>query len=469
MRKLPVIVLFFFIIPGLFTSVTTQKELNHILNFDSLWKIEHDTIGLINLIEADSFDLTILQPSSGVQFYKDGIVFLSMTKNEEKMLPDQISFGGLEAYFAIPEDSVLGKHLIFSPWSSFSYPCEAITFSPSFNTMYFTKLNKKKSREKIYKAIFTSNDKNQAGWLSEIIPLDFCTDNATYSHPTLSADEKMLIFASDRQGTLGGMDLFITRSDDNKWSSPENLGMLINTPGNEFFPFLDSDNNLFFSSDGLPGYGGYDIFTCKFNGENWDKPINLSHRINTANDDIAFTINKTDGKSAFYTRRQNTGKTEMQLFRVAINNKVADSNPLTISYIFNGKPEFKVVSTEEKMVANVKLVEVEPEKPAKPLVMVDTIKSVPEEKKVINDTIVYKVQILSSTAPKGKYQITVNNKLYDTEEYYYLREYRHTIGEFKSFSDAVKFQNDCRKSGYSVAFVVVFKNNIRSLDPKLFK
>jgi len=100
---------------------------------------------------------------------------------------------------------------------------------------------------------------------------------------------------------------------DGKWAAPENLGSSINTVGNEFFPFLDSENNLYFSSDKLPGYGGYDIFSCKFNGSGWDKPANLSDHINSLNDDIAFTINRNDGKTAFLTRRQKSGKGETQL------------------------------------------------------------------------------------------------------------------------------------------------------------
>ena len=65
----------------------------------------------------------------------------------------------------------------------------------------------------------------------------------------------------------------------------------------------------------MPGYGGYDIFTCKFNGETWDKPVNLSDRINSENDDIAFSIDRTDGKSAFYTKRQKSGMVRCNYLR----------------------------------------------------------------------------------------------------------------------------------------------------------
>jgi hypothetical protein len=503
MKRLLKIVLFSLLITGLLTSGRTEKNIRHIPDLCSFWAIKDDTAGLIRLLEVDSFNLRIVPPSSGVQYYKNGIVFLSMSKYEKKMSPDFISFGTVEAYFATIEDSVLGKHIVFSPFSSFSYPCEAMTFSQDYNTIYFTKIPKKDKKEKIYMAKFTSNSTSQTGWVSEKTPMDFCTDNYTYSHPTLSADEKMMIFASDKEGSIGGMDLFISRKVDDKWSAPENLGQFINTTGNEFFPFLDSENNLFFSSDGLPGYGGYDVFTCKFNGVDWDKPKNLSDRINSKYDDIAFTINKMDGKTALYTRRQKSGKGVMQLFRVILRQEVADHNLLTISYIFNGKP----VATTSLITANtMKPIETEPAK-AKPETEVIkkeevkvpetsvNLKKIPEKKSVTKpeaevkpteakvvitkptipipveqkDVVIYKIQLLVNTSQKNKKEIIINGKSYNLNEYFYLGANRYTIGEFSTLKPAIELQRTCRQSGYPQSFVVAFKNNIRSLDLKLFK
>ena len=503
MKRLLELMLFFILTLGLLSSGTTEKKLKNVLRNYSSGAIKDDTTGLIRLLEVDSFNLRIIPPSSGVQYYKDGIVFLSMSKYEKKMSPDFISFGAVEAYYATIEDSVLGKHIVFSPFSSFSYPSEAMTFSPDYNTIYFTKFPKKDKKEKIFMAKFTPKDKNQSGWVSESMPLDFCADNSNYTHPTLSADQKILIFASDKEGSLGGMDLFFSRKDGDKWSAPENLGNSINTSGNEFFPFLDSENNLFFSSDGLQGYGGYDVFTCKFNGTAWDKPINLSYRINSKDDDIAFTINKMDGKTAFFTRRQKSGKGDMQLFRVILRQEVADRNLLTISYIFNGKP----VATTSLITANtVKPIETEPAKakhetevikkeevkvpettvnlkkiPKKKSVTKPEAEVKPTEAKVVitkptiplpveqKDVVIYRIQLLVNTSQKNKKEIIINGKSYNLNEYFYLGAYRYTIGEFSSLKPAIELQRICRQSGNPQSFVVAFKNNIRSLDLKLFK
>jgi hypothetical protein len=507
MKKVPQIAFFSILTIVLFSSGIINKNISNGINLNSSVAIMDDTTSLIRMINVDSFRLAILPPSSGVQFYKDGIVFLSLSKYEKKMSPNQISFGVVEAYYASFEDSVLGKHIVFSPSSSFSYPCEAMTFSRDYNTVYFTKLSKKDRKEKIFMAKFTRDNKSQTDLFPEIIPLDFCTDDYTYSHPTLSSDEKMMIFASDRKGSLGGMDLFVSRLADGKWSVPENLGKLINTAGNEFFPFLDSENNLFFSSDGLPGYGGYDIFTCKFNGVNWDKPINLSARINSDMDEIAFTINKTDGKSAFFTRRQKSGKGDMQLFRVTLNHEVADRNLLTLSNVFSGNPVPKtsLIAATSKM--EVKSPEAEPltTKPAgidvlkteevkvpetttgikksaekitvtKPKPAIDSAENkavIIKAPKVISteqkEVVIYRVQLLPGTTQINSKEMVIDGTIYKLYGYLYRGAYRYTIGEFSTLAPAITLQRICRQSGYPQSFVVAFKNNTRSLDMNLFK
>jgi len=468
--------------------------------------VANDTTKLIRLIELDSFRLEILPPSSGVQFYKDGIIFLSMSKYENKMLPNQISFGSTEAYYASLNDSILGRHSVFSPFSSFSYPCEGLTFSHNYDTVYFTKLSKNDRKEKIFIAKFSHDGKNQVYLEQERAPLDFCSDNYNYSHPALSSDDKLLVFASDRVGSIGGMDLFVSRLTDGKWSVPENLGKYINTAGNEFFPFLDSENNLYFSSDGLPGYGGYDIFTCKFNGIDWDKPVNLTGRINSVNDDIAFTINKTDGKTGFIARKQKSGKGDIQLFKITLKQQLADSDKSTLNYVFNGSPvpknKFVAVTSitdnksKEARLSEAKKVNgiVKTESPkvqvsngnAKMAARKDTVSnkakdiSFAENKSVAskqalpasaeqNGVVIYRVQLLPSASQIISKKMVINNISYKIYEYQFRGAQRFTIGEFSTLAPATVLQNTCRKSGYPQSFVVAFKNNMRSLDENLFK
>ena len=127
-------------------------------NFDSgLLFAGQDTSNFSNRLRVDSFPLPIIAPSSGVHFYKDKLMFLSLTKYERKMTPNHISFGSVDTYYASIGDSVYGKHQVFSTFFPFSFPVEAVTFNHSFDTIYFTKLADK-DKSKIFMAKYSLPD-----------------------------------------------------------------------------------------------------------------------------------------------------------------------------------------------------------------------------------------------------------------------------------------------------------------------
>jgi hypothetical protein len=99
----------------------------------------------------------------------------------------------------------------------------------------------------------------------------------------------------------------------------------------------------------------------------------------------------------------------------------------------------------------------------------DTVKKEIPKKVVPKDEVIYRVQISSHGKSQGIKLINVNGKSYYTFEYYYLNAFRTTIGEFSTLRPAVELQKALRQSGTTQAFVVVFKNNIRSTDPSYFK
>ena len=111
-----------------------------------------DTLNANTLLKVDRFRLEIIPPSSGVQFYRDGIVFLSNSRLEGKMLESHTSFGTIEAYYATFQDTTVGNHTLFSPFVSWDVPTEAMTFNSDYSVMYYTKLPGNKEKEKIYQA-----------------------------------------------------------------------------------------------------------------------------------------------------------------------------------------------------------------------------------------------------------------------------------------------------------------------------
>jgi hypothetical protein len=506
MKKLPVLLTIFLIITGFpNTGINCAASDHGNLVADQQ---EHDTTGLLRYLRAEPFNLDIIPPSSGVQYNGNSIIFLSNTKYEGKMLPEHVSFGSIEAYSAIVKDTTLGMHVLFSPAESFSFPCEATTFTSDSRTMYYTKIGKKDTKEKIYHAEYKTSSRGNTTWSSDERPADFCSGDFIYTHPAISAEGNLMIFASNNRNSIGGLDLFVVKKAEGKWSVPQDLGKGINTSKDECYPYLDKDNNLFFSSDGLAGYGGYDIFTCKYNNGSWEKPVNLSKRINSENDDIAFTIERTKGENAFYTVRKRTGKPGAHLVKVTIRqDDNSNEKMLTIGYIYNGNPKPAGELLAAKPAEEVKKTP-EPAKSVKPDVKNELkpdekkpSEKKPDEKKIeekktqapdipaaktqepkvvtirntselpaeLRDKVIYRIQFLSTGKPRKENSIVMEGITYKTFEYFYLDLYRYTIGEFTTLGPAKMLQELARKSGYPDAFVAAFKNDTRSLDLSLFK
>jgi hypothetical protein len=430
-----------------------------------------DTLDSNKLIRVDPFRLDIIPPSSGVQFYRDGIVFLSHSKSEGRMLENHTSFGTVEAYYAVYKDTVMENHTLFSHSFSWEFPCEAMTFNSDYSLMYYTKLPTNNEPEKIYQAKYQVSKKGKHEWISDTKPLNFCNDESVYAHPALSADGEKMVFVSNRKESIGELDLFISYKEGSDWSSPINLGNVINTSGNEMFPFLDQDNNLFFSSDGLKGLGGYDIYVCWYNGRGWDKPVNLTRRINTPDDDLAFKLNRLDGKSAFFTTRADTDNISPRLFRVTFLNQYALTKLTNLTNAFRYIAQAGLTTSAIETPATEKVAEVikpdkepvnEPVQNQKPAEIKQEPATLPlVEPSVALGAIVYRVQFLSSSKPKGSNQITIGGQAYKTYEYLFNGAYRSCAGEFSTSAPATNLQNVMRRQGYPDAFVVAFRNNVR--------
>lgn len=110
--------------------------------------------------------------------------------------------------------------------------------------------------------------------------------------PCLSSDNRDLYFVSERQGGLGGKDIWVSHYEDDLWSVPENLGPTINTSKDETSPYIHPDNEtLYFSSEGHPGLGKSDLFVSRKNKNgSWKTPINLGSPINTTGYDASIYV-----------------------------------------------------------------------------------------------------------------------------------------------------------------------------------
>jgi outer membrane protein OmpA-like peptidoglycan-associated protein/tetratricopeptide (TPR) repeat protein len=170
--------------------------------------------------------------------------------------------------------------------------------SESFNDNKFEKSEDKKSkfsRMYLYKAT-----KNDGKWTNlTALPIN----NIEYSlrNPSISEDGKTLYFSSDMPGGFGGEDIWKVTVNADEYGTPENLGEKINTPGNESFPFITSENILYFSSDAKQGFGGLDIFEADLN--TGSEAINIGGPVNTGKDDFAFSYNISKKVAVFSSNR----------------------------------------------------------------------------------------------------------------------------------------------------------------------
>jgi outer membrane protein OmpA-like peptidoglycan-associated protein len=131
-------------------------------------------------------------------------------------------------------------------------------------------------------------------------------NNVEYSvaHPSISSDGKTLYFSSDMPGGFGGSDIYSLELGENGFiGQVKNLGPQINTEGNEMFPFISSDQKLFFSSNGLVGLGGLDVFVVSVEANSSAKPMNLGRPINSQKDDFSFYLSKDNRKGYLSSNR----------------------------------------------------------------------------------------------------------------------------------------------------------------------
>jgi len=249
----------------------------------------------------------------GTAIYSDKIVFASArdTGSLVHRLHSWTNQPFTNLYVAdLGEEMIPGKPNKFDKNIKTKFNESTPAFTKDGNTMYFTRnnyLDGKKGKDgnevtlvKIYKATLENES-----W-TKLTELPFNSDNYSTAHPALSPDEKTLYFASDMPGTLGRSDLFkVQINEDGSFGIPENLGKTINTEGRESFPFVNDENEIYFTSDGHPGLGGFDVFVAKINTDGtFNKVQNVGADVNSPKDDFAYWIDTKSRKGFFSSNRE---------------------------------------------------------------------------------------------------------------------------------------------------------------------
>ncbi len=250
-------------------------------------------------------------------FYEDGIVFITSQKPlaKEKIFDDRIESNTMSIFLARrDENGTLSKPSAFSNALVSSLHEGPLTFDKTGENVYFSRNNNVENGKKATYTegvsrlkIYTAQKKGEGNW-SIPVELPFNENNSDACHPSISVDGDKLYFSSNRAGGFGGMDLYVSEKVNGVWGKPINLGAKINTPKNEVFPFVHADGTLFYSSNGLPGSGGLDIYYLKNNKQEGGLgvPVNLGAPFNTDKDDFGCIID-ADMKNGYFTSGRNGG------------------------------------------------------------------------------------------------------------------------------------------------------------------
>lgn len=149
---------------------------------------------------------------------------------------------------------------------------------------------------------------------------DFPFNSEAYNcaHAAFSTDGNTLYFSSNMPGTLGGMDLWICQREGNGWSKPVNAGSRVNTAGNEVFPTLFGDK-LYYSSDGLVGMGGLDLYETRIGKKNLPeaRPVNMGYPMNSSGDDFGLSL-YGDGNRGFFSSNRHSMNENDDIYEVSI-------------------------------------------------------------------------------------------------------------------------------------------------------
>mgnify|MGYP000874363547 CR=1 FL=1 len=172
----------------------------------------------------------------------------------------------------------------------------SVSVSQDGRTIYFTRNNFSdgktgKSDEGLVKLkIYTAEADGRGDW-SNVTGMPFNSDEFSVAHPSISADGQRIYFSSNMPGGYGGMDLYVSELENGRWAPARNLGPIINTEGNEIFPYIDPNNRLYFASNGHIGLGGLDIYYATGDGRSsWNLPVNLGFPMNSTSDDFGIAF-----------------------------------------------------------------------------------------------------------------------------------------------------------------------------------
>ena len=253
------------------------------------------------------------QPEFGPAIYKNGLVFVSVRENTQWIRRTHGWTGAsfLDLYQARGSKTTFRQAEKFLEEMETKFNDGPVCFNSDFSEMYLTRNNIYKGKvgkgddESVRLQIYKG--KRVGGKWELSYPFRYNNDNYNVAHASLSHDGEYLYFASDKPGGYGGMDIYVCKKRGKAWAEPVNLGPVVNSKGNEVFPFIGVDGSLFYSSDGQDGLGGLDIYMAFAKKDKWVESFNIGKPMNSNADDFGIVFSE-DMASGFMSSNRKGGR-----------------------------------------------------------------------------------------------------------------------------------------------------------------
>lgn len=253
----------------------------------------------------------------------------------------------LNMYVSDVKDASAKKTKTFSKKINSEFHDGPASISADGTTLYFTRVNITNKKGIVNTAkIFVASGHDRS-W-GKIKSFDFNSNDYSVAHPSIDASNNLLFFCSDMPGGIGGKDIWVCKRNANGWDKPVNLGPDINTPGDEMFPSIRKDGVLFFSSNGLPGYGGLDVYSAKNIDGRWLLIRNEGLNINSSFDDFGVTF--VNDSTGYFSSNRSGGKGKDDIYWYKFTNKyiTIDGTVLLTENSKDAAKNVKVVLTNEQ-------------------------------------------------------------------------------------------------------------------------
>ncbi|MFM7104027.1 MAG: hypothetical protein ACKOW8_00790, partial [Flavobacteriales bacterium] len=191
-----------------------------------------------------------------------------------------------------------------------------LSIAPSGNGMFVYKNNVNNAGD-----IFFSEYRPATKEWTEAVKLPRPVNTSYFEgSASVTADAQTLYFVSEQPDGLGQGDIYVSRKNGDKWTTPESIGESVNTELDEKFVFIHPNGKtLYFASNGHQTMGSYDIFKSELIESEWSLPINLGYPINTVNEESTFSLTK-DNQTMFIAAEYDDSHGERDIYSIDVSD-----------------------------------------------------------------------------------------------------------------------------------------------------